>query len=167
MFSARSAMTYLPSTISLCVFLVFLGCDRFNPSNSSLQSDTTYAAIIMVDDLSSAGLVTDYAHIKSTVISSDVLVMVAQYGGGCALHEFKLFGSKLFLESFPPQVDIVLSHNANGDLCKALITDSLRFSLTRLREFYQSSYGSKGALLLRLHEPGKQEPLSPLVRYEF
>ena len=160
-------MTYRSFILSLCVFLVFPGCDRFNPATSSLQSDTTYAAIIMVDDLSSAGLATDYAHIISTTISSDVFVLVTQYGGGCTHHDFKLFGSKLFLESLPPQVEIVLSHNANGDQCKALITDSLRFSLTRLRELYQSSYGSKGALLLRLHEPGRLEPLSPLLRYEF
>jgi hypothetical protein len=167
MFPARSAVTYLPFIISLCVFLAFLGCDRFNPSNSSLQSDTTHTAIIMVDDLSSASLATDNAQIRSAVISSDVLTIVAQYGGGCKHHEFKLFGSKRFLESNPPQADVFLSHQANGDACKALITDTLRFSLIRLRDVYQSSYGNKGTLLLRLHEPGKQEPLSPLVRYEF
>ena len=160
-------MTYHLPIISLCVFLILPGCDRFNPANPSLQNDTTYAAIIMVDDLFSAGLATDGAHIKSTSLSSDVLVLAVQYGGGCTHHDFKLFGSKLFLESNPPQVEIVLSHNENGDQCKALITDSLRFSLTRLRELYQSSYGSKGTLLLRLHEPGMQAPLSPLIRYEF
>ncbi len=148
------------------LFILFLGCDRFNPSSSSFQTDTTYSAIIMVDDLSSAGLATDNAQIKSAILSSDVLTIVAQYGGGCKQHDFKLYGSKRFLESFPPQADIVLSHSANGDACKALITDSLRFSLTRLREVHQSSYGSKGTLLLRLHEPGKPEPLSPLIRYE-
>ena len=127
-------MTSLPFILLLCVSLAFLGCDRFDPSYSSVQSDTTHTAIVMVDDLSSAGLSVDNAQIKSAVISSDVLTMVAQYGGGCTRHEFKLFGSKRILESFPPQVDIALSHNANGDACKALITDSLRFSLTPLRE---------------------------------
>jgi hypothetical protein len=153
--------------ISFCVLIPLLGCSRFNPTDSSIQTDTTHTAIIMVDDLSSAGLATDNAQIKSAVISSDVLMVIAQYGGGCKQHDFKLFGSNRFLESFPPQADIVLSHNANGDLCKALITDTLRFSLIRLREVYQSSYDSKGTLLLRLHEPGKPEPLFPLVRYEF
>ncbi len=167
MFAARSALTYLPVIILLGIFLPFVGCDRFDPSVLSTKNDTTHTEIIMVDDLSSAGLATDNAQIKSAVIASDVLTVVAQYGGGCKQPDFKLFGSNRFLESFPPQADIVLSHNANGDLCKALITDSLRFSLTRLREAYQSSYGSKGTLLLRLHEPGKPEPLSPLIRYEF
>jgi hypothetical protein len=160
-------MTYPPFIISLSLFLSFYGCDRFNPAISSLQNDTTHTAIIMVSDLSSAGLAADNAQIRSAVISSDFLILVAQYGGGCERHDFRLFGSSRFFESFPPQADVVLSHNANGDLCKALKTDTLRFSLTRLRELYQSSYGSKGTLLLRLHEPGKQEPLSPLVRYEF
>lgn len=164
---AKLAMTYFRFIISLCVFLVFLGCDRFNPSNSSLQTDTTHTAIIMVDDLSSAGLATDNAQIKSASISSGVLIIVAQYGGGCKQHEFKLFGSKRFFESNPPQVDVFLSHQAHGDACKALITDSLLFSLAPLRDLYQSSSGSKGTLLLRLHEPGIQAPLSPLVRYEF
>ncbi|MGA3243992.1 MAG: hypothetical protein ABSE41_05195 [Bacteroidota bacterium] len=149
------------------VFIPLMGCSRLNPTDSPIQNDTTHTAIIMVDDLSSAGLATDNAQIKSAFTSSDVLTIVEQHGGGCAVHEFKLFGSKLFFDSLPPQADIVLSHNAHGDLCKALITDTLWFSLLRLREVYQSSYGNKGTLLLRLHEPGKQEPLSPLVRYEF
>jgi hypothetical protein len=149
------------------VFIQLLGCSRLSPTDSSQQTDTTGVSIIMVDDLSTAGLAIDNAQIKSASLSSDVLTIVEQHGGGCAPHDFKLFGSKLFLESFPPQADIVLSHSAHGDLCKALITDTLRFSLARLREAYQSSYGSRGTLLLRLHEPGKQEPISPHVRYEF
>ena len=160
-------MAYLSILLSLCVYLGFLGCDRFNPATSSVRTDTTYTAIVMVDDLSTASLSVDGAQIKSAIISSDVLTIVAQYGGGCKQHEFKLFGSTRFYESNPPQADVILSHQANGDLCKALITDSLRFSLVRLREVYHSYYGSKGVLLLRLHEPGQQVPLSPLIRYEF
>jgi hypothetical protein len=149
------------------VLIQLPGCSRLSPTDATQQSDTTNVSIIMVDDLSTAGPAIDNAQIKSAFTSSDVLTIVEQHGGGCAPHEFKLFGSKLFLESFPPQADIVLSHNAHEDLCKALITDTLRFSLIRLREVYQSSYGNKGTLLLRLHEPGKQEPISSLVRYEF
>ncbi|MBF8296735.1 MAG: hypothetical protein HW389_3280 [Bacteroidetes bacterium] len=153
--------------ISFCVLIPLLGCSRFNPTDSSIQTDTTHTAIIMVDDLSSAGLATDNAQIKSAVISSDVLTVIAQYGGGCKQHDFKLFGSRRFLESYPVQADVVLSHNANGDACKALISDSLRFSLQRLKETFQMYYGGRGTILLRLHEPGKQEPLLPLIRYEF
>jgi hypothetical protein len=100
-------------------------------------------------------------------ISSDVLTLFVQYGGGCKPHDFRLFGSRRFLESYPVQADVFLSHNANGDACKALISDSLRFSLQRLKETYQMYYGEKETILLRFHEPGKQEPLMPLIRYEF
>jgi hypothetical protein len=153
----------------ICFLLALLvpGCERFDPSVPSLQDDTTWTSIVMVDDLSSAGLATDNASIKSVSLAADLLTIVAQYGGGCREHEFRLFGSTRFLESNPPQADIVLSHNAHGDACKALITDSLRFSLATLREFYRASYGSRGTLLLRIHEPGAASSLSPLVRYEF
>jgi hypothetical protein len=150
-----------------CLFLLLPGCDQGNPSVLSPQINSPYTGIILVDDLSAAAVATDNAQIKSTVVASDLLTLVGRYGGGCAQHEFKLFGSKRLLESYPPQADIILSHNANGDACKALITDSLRFSLVSLREFYQVSYGSGGTLLLRIHEPGAAAPLSLLVRYEF
>lgn len=151
------------------IFFVVLtaGCSRWKPTDSSLQTDTTHTAIVMIDDLSTAGLSTDNAQVTNAFLSADVLTIVTHYGGGCARHEFMLFGSRLFCESNPPQVDVFLSHQAHGDLCKALITDSLRFSLAPLREVYQTSNSSKGTLLLRLHEPGKQEFVLPLIRYEF
>ena len=121
----------------------------------------------MVDEIASSGLSTDEAKIGSAIISSDVLTLFVQYGGGCKPHDLKLFGSRRFLESYPVQANVFLSHNANGDACKALISDSLRFSLQRLKETYQMYYGGRGTILLRLHEPGKQEPLLPLIRYEF
>ena len=149
------------------VFISIFGCSRSNPAGSFPQNDSTHTAIIMVDDLSTAGLAGNNAHITNASVAADVLTFVAQYGGGCARHEFKLFGSSRFLTSSPLQADVVLSHNANGDACKALITDTLRFSLAPLREMFQSSFGSKGTLLLRIHEPGAAEPISPLIRYDF
>jgi hypothetical protein len=149
------------------LFILLPGCDQGNPPVPSPQINSQYSAIILVDDLSAAGLAADKAQITSAVVAKDLLTLVVRYGGGCAQHEFKLFGSKRLLESYPPQADIILSHNANGDACKALIIDSLRFSLATLREFYQVSYGSRGTLLLRIHEPGAAAPLSPLIRYEF
>jgi hypothetical protein len=153
--------------VSFCVALSAVGCSRSNPAGSSLSIDTTHIAIVMVDEIASSDLSTDEARIGSAVISSDVLSLLVQYGGGCKPHDFKLFGSRRFLESYPVQADVFLSHNANGDACKALISDSLRFSLQRLKETYQMSYGERGTILLRLHEPGKQAPLLPPFRYMF
>ena len=149
------------------VFIPILGCSRSNPAGSPPQNDSTHTAIIMVDDLSTAGIAADNARITIASMTADILTLVTQYGGGCASHEFKLFGSIRFLTSSPLQADVVLSHNANGDACKALITDTLRFSLAHLREMFQSSYSTRGTLLLRVHEPGAPEPLSPLIRYDF
>lgn len=65
------------------------------------------------------------------VIGSTIEIMV-QYAGGCNRHKFSLFTTGLLKESFPPQLDLILSHDADGDECKAIVTDTLLFDLSSL-----------------------------------
>lgn len=151
--------------ITFFVFVHLIGCNCSNPTGTFIPTDSTNTAIIMFENISTINLSTDEARIKNISIESDTIVLVVEYGGGCEKHDFKLFGFKYFLKSNPPQSDIFLSHNANGDLCKALLIDSLRFYLGPLKETYQFyyGYGNKGTILLRIYEPGKKEPLLPLT----
>jgi len=99
--------------------------------------------------------------INNVEIEEDILTIEVKYGGGCKEHIFSLFGSPGFMKSSPVQTDVMLSHNANNDLCKALITEEVSFNLTPLKEVWQQMYGESGTIIINLQ--GFNEPIS----YEF
>lgn len=75
----------------------------------------------------------DPFNILHAEIEEDCLKITLSYGGGCKVHEFIMTYTKL------PQFGIysgilTLSHNAHGDLCEALITDTICYNLTSLQE---------------------------------
>jgi hypothetical protein len=66
------------------------------------------------------------------------------------------------MESNPVQSPIAIRHNANGDMCRALLTRELRFDLTALRDAWRRSYQQRnGTIILRLR--GYAEG----IRYDF
>lgn len=83
--------------------------------------------------------------VLSTALKGDVLSILVQYSGGCETHQFDLFADPRIMKSMPPQQNIVLKHNANGDNCRALITDTIAYDLSPIR------MGEKGSIVLRLH----------------
>jgi hypothetical protein len=83
--------------------------------------------------------------IEAVSREGDALQIMVQYSGGCKDHEFVLFADPRIMKSMPPQQNLVLVHNANEDHCRALITDTLRFNLSPLRQ------GQTGTIILRLH----------------
>lgn len=123
-------------------------------------------SIIMFSD-SAFTFPKDGAKIEAIRIQGDLLTLEVAYGGGCKEHIFKLYGSKYFLKSNPPQTDVFLSHNSNGDMCDAWLRSTLSFDLYPLRKAYINTFHDNGPLYLRIHEPGMQEPLYPLVLYRF
>lgn len=92
----------------------------------------------------------------------DALYVTVQYGGGCARHQFSLHASHVFMESNPVQAGLAIRHNANGDMCRALLTRDLRFDLTRLKHAWQKSYQQRhGTIILVLRGyPAR-------IRYDF
>ena len=58
---------------------------------------------------------------------------------------------------------ITLAHNANGDLCRAWLTEDYHFDLTPIKTMYQKAYRqAAGTIILRL----KDAPDGKLI-YEF
>ena len=91
--------------------------------------------------------------IKSASIENDSIFMEVQYGGGCKEHIFNLVTNNYFRESYNKTVltGIFLSHYNNHDDCKALITETLKFDLTPLKESYHNYYpGDPGPLIINL-----------------
>lgn len=91
--------------------------------------------------------------ITGSSISGNTLTMEVTYSGGCAEHDFKLVGSEMISKSLPPIRAVRLVHNANGDNCRAVVTEILKFDITDLA--YQQKKGSQ----IMLNIEGVAEPL--------
>lgn len=75
----------------------------------------------------------DAFHLDSAYVEGDFLFMRVGYSGGCREHEFNLW--RLPPNALvPPPVELALSHDANGDMCEAYLTEWLIFSLVPIRE---------------------------------
>ncbi|MES2765278.1 MAG: META domain-containing protein [Bacteroidota bacterium] len=81
----------------------------------------------------------DETHISITV----------QYSGGCEEHEFNLFAD----ENIQPGnatdfVQMMLTHNSNGDMCEALITKELTFDVSPLiKKWHENPHGNHRLVL--------------------
>ncbi|MGC6419117.1 MAG: hypothetical protein ACON3Z_18465 [Bradymonadia bacterium] len=83
-------------------------------------------------------------------IDGDTLLLSVSYSGGCETHIFGgCFGS--FLESSPVQVPVTISHDANGDICEAIVSEVIELDLMPLQEAYRAAYGvEEGQMFLNL-----------------
>jgi len=76
----------------------------------------------------------DTFKLESAVIENDILKITVSYAGGAAEHEFTLYWSGISTRSMPPQLPMVLKHNANGDQAEAYITTTIEFELSAINK---------------------------------
>lgn len=148
--------------ISFCL-AVTIACDSSGPLE--IPNPDLSKTVLLFDDINSIKLEKDPLHITKTRIEKDTLYINVEYSGGCSRHEFKLYVWKGILKSNPQQAEIFVSHNSNGDLCKAWIRKEIKFELSTLRVWYLEGMNISGELILRIHEPGNNEPFTPMVSY--
>lgn len=111
---------------------------------------TPGAVTILEGDAALAGP-RDAAQILAARVDGDTLRLEVQYGGGCAQHVFRLVAGTGFMESNPVQTRVYLGHDANGDMCRALVRPTLAFSLAPLAAQWRRNYGNRpGTMLVRL-----------------
>ena len=104
--------------------------------------------------------------INSVLLHGNLLTINVTYGGGCEDHDFALIASEFWELTYPPQLGIVLSHDAHHDMCKALITKVLTFDLTRLKEIYgYARHTNTGTIVLMLE--GYSVDYNTSIRYSF
>ena len=65
-------------------------------------------------------------------IEGDSMMIDVRYGGGCKEHVFALDAGPM-LKSLPPKQLLSISHDANGDNCRALITKTIAIDLVPYR----------------------------------
>jgi hypothetical protein len=89
------------------------------------------------------------------------------YSGGCAQHRMDLVLWGGWMESFPVQINALITHDDRDDPCDGVVTEERRFDLLPLREAYEEAYGVIGstptAVILRLWDPTSGSPVGRLV----
>ena len=97
-------------------------------------------------------------------VAVENLTLVAEvtYGGGCAAHRMDLVAWGGWMESFPVQIEALLTHDDGDDPCDALLAESRRFDLSPLVRAYVEQFGDIGAerttVILRLWDPASGSP---------
>jgi hypothetical protein len=81
----------------------------------------------------------DMVSIKNVAVVNNLLQIDVSYGGGCGTHEFILYADSILMAGNPPILNFTLLHNANGDACKALITESLIFNLYPIEKIHRAA----------------------------
>jgi hypothetical protein len=95
----------------------------------------------------------DAHFIETAKIERDRLHLSVSYTGGCAEHTFRLVAWDYFSKAESLQAKLLLAHDANGDACKAIIKEELRFDISPLAVEYHRAYGPEpSAVWLRLHD---------------
>lgn len=151
-------------TLTTIISLLW-GCK--NATVSTTENIQTDNQIILFHNSPGPDFSNNPAVIELAQISEDTLQLTVSYSGGCREHHFKLFGSRSIIKTNPPQAEIYLSHNSNGDMCEAWITENIKFDLSPLKNYFQQNFGNNGPLLLRIYEPGNNRLYDPLIRYDF
>ncbi|OGV90578.1 MAG: hypothetical protein A3J88_05960, partial [Melioribacter sp. RIFOXYB12_FULL_38_5] len=106
----------------------------------------------------------DMIAVNSASLEKDMLALSVSYSGGCRDHIIDLYAYTGILKSNPPQMNLVLSHNANGDMCEAYVTRTINFDLSKIKEYLGGQVGYTGTVILNINgtdgKPIKQSPVS-------
>ncbi|MFX0174459.1 MAG: hypothetical protein ACFE9L_21485 [Candidatus Hodarchaeota archaeon] len=131
-------------------------------NEGDLSNDYIGIQQILLDNSAFENSPRDAVAFNKVTLDKNLLIIEVSYGGGCRQHFFALIGSNVFMESYPVQTNIVLSHNANDDPCEALLTETLNFDLSPLKIAYQEAYSvSSGSIIIHL------EGVENSILYEF
>jgi hypothetical protein len=147
----------IPRSILLALALSFAAAACSAPASpsgdagpASLAAAPTDRAILAPDG-EYARYRSDSLTILGAGITGDILTLRVQHGGGCEPHQYRLVVSRIWMESYPVQVPARVVHEANGDLCKALLTREFAVSLIPLRDEYRRAYQTAtGRIALRI-----------------
>jgi hypothetical protein len=118
--------------------------------------------IIVAFDTNPASWPRDAFQIGDAQVVGHALQTRLSYGGGCMTHDVKAVAWGGWMESFPVQVRLFLSHEDFDDPCDAWITRDFTFDLVPLKLAYQEAYGvaepGKTKLILLLDDPQLASP---------
>ncbi len=113
----------------LCA-LLYSCASMHQASTINIPEDSKDVQIVKRSELTNK---TDVVNIKHAEQLGDYVVFDVSYSGGCAEHSFDLITSGEFTATYPPEVEIKLMHNKNGDGCRSIIDKKLYFYMEPLQ----------------------------------
>ena len=141
----------LRSALSSAAIAVFAACDDPTepgaPNGFWSVNDTWVGQVVITRDTDASYWPKDPVTIQGFTMKGDSLELAVSYGGGCRDHAFLLLSDAAWMESYPVQVGVKLSHDAKGDNCKALVSRVLRIDLTPLKAAYNASYQTSSGIM--------------------
>ncbi|NVJ05983.1 hypothetical protein HUW63_12170 [Myxococcus sp. AM001] len=105
----------------------------------------------------------DLINIRSAQVDGGILSLAVMHGGGCAEHTYTLAwdGNLQQGADGTPVANLVLVHDGNNDMCKALLRATPRFDVSSISQRFGAQFGkTSGTVNLVLPD---QAPL----RYDF
>jgi glutaredoxin-related protein len=97
-----------------------------------MEQMKTYKEVAILQENQWDELKMDRFRMDSVYVDGDTLRLKVSYSGGCREHTFKLW--KLPPNALvPPPVELLLDHDAHGDMCEAWLTKWLAYSLKPIR----------------------------------
>jgi iron only hydrogenase large subunit-like protein len=102
-------------------------------SNVPVSITTTEISSVIINPKVDFANMNTACRVDSLSINGDVLSVFVNYSGGCKLHLFELYTDGMYAKSLPPQVTIFLKHIDNGDACRELIMQELKFDISKLK----------------------------------
>lgn len=126
---------------------------------------TNQTRMVEVVDPDKATIKKDGLVVNDVTLNKNILSMSVSYGGGCKDHIIDLIAYSGIMKSNPPQMNLVLSHNANNDMCEAYITRKMQFDLTNVKNYLGSQVGGK--VILHISDPAGNEIKQSPVTYIF
>ena len=116
--------------------------------NVKLETQPSIQLMAQIPDAAAS----DAFRLLEANVSSDLLELEVEYGGGCREHLFEIIADpNAFLESDPVQANIYMTHESHDDLCRALVRKKLTFSLQPLKQAFQRLYPKNDSLILNIY----------------
>ena len=84
--------------------------------------------------------------ISKATMDGSMLTLEVEYSGGCEDHAFELMSKGAWKKSMPPQVDLFLKHENNGDACRQLVMQTIQFDVSAAK--YPGGSASEVILLV-------------------
>ena len=143
--------------VALFGLLALNGCK--NQDAATASAETVDAAVEDQQDNTMQKLIVDRAFsptedkatsIKAVSLDGDIMSVTVSYSGGCEAHAFELYSNQRYMKSLPPQLNLFLVHERNGDMCRELIEQTLKFDIKGAR------YSGNGSVKLMVNGNSEQ-----------
>lgn len=114
-------------------------------------------SVIVAPHTTDADWPRDPYELGEVVLDGPLLRVEVSYSGGCALHPMDLVLWGGWMESYPVQINALISHRDADDPCDAIVSEVRSFDLGGLARAYRKAYGPAVGepirVILRLRDP--------------